>query len=389
MSIPLPHITDLEIRLLGDDRLLVLFPYHPDNVTRIKAVPGRRWHPQEKAWSIPYTQQALSLLQRFFSQEPVQSFPRPERRPGVISKKRWESLTNEEQAFSTRVEQEMKLRRYSPKTRKSYRNHLLRFRRYFGKDPQSVSEEEIRKYLLYLIDQKQVSYSSHNQTVSAIKFLYNKVLRTPKMVEKIPRPRREQKLPAVLSRDEVLRIFAAIQHLKHRALLMLAYSAGLRVSEVVRLQIEDIDSGRGLIRVRQAKSRKDRYVPLSQVALETLRLYWQAHRPEKWLFPGAREGRHLSTRAVQKALARAREKANIRKTFSTHALRHSFATHLLEDGTDLRYVQEFLGHKKPETTMIYTHVTRKDAQRIRSPLDNINPVDQNSGSENRATNPIR
>lgn len=389
MKPSIPILPGLGIHPTDTGRLRVSFPYHPDNVKRIKAVPGRRWHPEEKCWSIPHTGEALTILQRLFDEKPVQSFPQPERRPGAVTKRRWENLTAEEQALMARVEEEMKLRGYSPKTRKAYRNHLLRFRRYFDKDPQAVTKKEIRAYLLHLIDEKQVSYSSHNQSISAIKFLYNKVLHIPKAIENIPRPRKQQSLPTVLSRRELLDLFAAIRHPKYRALLMLAYSAGLRVSEVVRLQIEDIDSGRALIRVRQAKGRKDRYVPLSQIALEALRLYWQAYRPEKWLFPGAREDKHLSSRAVQKTLARAREKTGIQKTFSTHTLRHSFATHLLEDGTDLRYVQEFLGHKKPETTMIYTHVTRKDAQRIRSPLDNINPVDRNSRSENGDPNFIK
>ena len=142
-----------------------------------------------------------------------------------------------------------------------------------------------------------------------------------------------------------MRIFSAIAHFKHRALLMVAYSAGLRVSEVVRLKVEDIDSARGLIRIRQAKGRKDRYVPLSQFALEALRLYWRSERPDNWLFPGARKDKHLNVRTVQRILEKARKKAGINKSFGMHALRHSFATHMLEDGVDLRYVQEFLGHK--------------------------------------------
>ena len=322
MSIPLPQITDLEIRPLGDDRLLILFPYHPDNVTRIKAIPGRRWHGKEKAWSIPYTEKALSLLDRFFNQEPVQSFPRPEKRPGAISKKRWEPLTSEEQAFIAHVEDEMKLRGFSPRTRKSYRNHLLRFSRYFNQDPQALCEREIRVYLLHLVDQQQISHAYLNQTISAIKFLYNKVLRLHMVVEKIPRPKPGKKLPTVLSRHELLRIFTSIQNIKHRVLFMLAYSAGLRVSEVVRLKVADIDSDRGLIFIHQGKGRKDRYSPLSSVALEILRIYWQIHRPDHWLFPGARAGKHLSVRTAQAALSAARKKAGITKHCTMHTLRH-------------------------------------------------------------------
>ena len=371
MAIPLPRIANLEIRFLENDRLQILFPYHPDNVKRIKAIPGRRWHEEEKVWSIPYTEQALSLLDRYFNQEPVQSFPKPEKRPGAVSKKRWDPLTAKEQAFVARVEEEMKLRGYSPQTCKAYRNHLLRFWRYYDRELHSLSEDEIRAYLLWLIEEKAISRSYHDQTVSAIKFLYNHVLHRPKAIEKLPRPRREKTLPNVLSRNEVLRILEALTNIKHRALLMVAYSAGLRVSEVARLRLEDIDRDRRLIKVRQGKGQKDRYVPLSAVTLEAMRAYWNVYKPQGWLFPGARADRHITTRTIQNALAKVRERTGIKKPFTIHTLRHSFATHLLEDGTDLRYVQEFLGHKKPETTMIYTHVTEKDASRIRSPLDNI------------------
>ena len=261
MSIPLPRITNLKIRLFGDDRLLVLFPYHPDNVMHIKAIPGRRWHPQEKAWSIPYTEKALSLLDRFFSQEPVQSFPRPEKRPGAISKKRWEPLTSEEQAFIAHVEDEMKLRGYSPKTRKAYRNHLLRFKRHFNnRIIKEIGEKEIRQYLLSLIDEKQVSQSYYNQAINAIKLLYGKVLKRPKEIAEIPRPRSEYKLPMVLSREAVGKLINEVGNLKHRTLLVLMYSGGLRVGEIVRLRTEDIDFDRKMVHVQRGKGRKDRYV---------------------------------------------------------------------------------------------------------------------------------
>jgi site-specific recombinase XerD len=155
-------------------------------------------------------------------------------------------------------------------------------------------------------------------------------------MEQLPRPKADKKLPSILSRNEVLRILAALENNKHRALLMTAYSAGLRVSEVTRLHLTDIDSQRQLIHVRRAKGRKDRYVPLSEVLLATLRLYWKASTPQKWLFPGARPDRHLTTRSVQKVFAKAKQKAGVHKPVTLHTLRHSFATHLLEDGTDLR-----------------------------------------------------
>ena len=369
--LPIPTIPGLEIRLHSEDRLLVLFPYHPENVARIKSIPGRQWHAKEKNWSIPFNDTALNLLRRFFDLTPVKSFPLAEKRPNAIAKSRWSDLTAEEQAFSTRAEEEMLLRGFSPQTRKTYRNHILRFNQWLKGDLTQVSETELRSYLLYLIDKKKISKAYQNQVISALKFFYDKVLRTPKIFEHIPRIQENKKLPSVLSRDEVICIFTAVPNIKHRALLMLAYASGLRVGEVVRLRIEDIDSQRNLIHIKNGKGRKDRFVPLSQVALSILRTYWKTCRPTKWLFPSPRPDRHLSNRTAQRILEIARKKTDINKSFSMHTLRHSFATHMLEDGTDLRYVQEFLGHANPKTTMIYTHITEKDAQRIRSPLDNI------------------
>ena len=280
-------------------------------------------------------------------------------------------LSQEERHFLDPVERELRLRGYSRASIKTYSNHLLRFRSFLQRPPRGVGEAEIRRYLSHLVDEMGVSRSSLNQAISAIRFLYRRVYDRPGLVLEIPRPRREYKLPIVLSRKEVLRLLS-VSNPKHRALFMIAYSAGLRVSEIVRLRVSDIDRKRGLIHIRGGKGRKDRYVPLSKVALEHLAIYWRAERPRPWLFPGARRGRHLTTRSVQKALKQAVQRVGISKPVSVHTLRHSFATHLLEDGTDLRYVQEILGHKRPETTMIYTHVMQKDIQRIRSPLDTMN-----------------
>lgn len=270
-----------------------------------------------------------------------------------------------------RLTSELRIRGYSPRTIRVYRGHVERFLHSLEGPAEQATDVEIRAWLLHLIEEKHVSRSYLNQAVSAIKFLYASALRSPRNVADLPRPRPERKLPEVLSRQEVLRLLAAPRNPKHRAILLLAYSAGLRVSEVVRLRVEDIQSERGMIRVRGGKGRKDRFTTLSTRVLETLRDYWRVFRPHPWLFPGARPDRHLTARSAQKVISRARQKAGIREGVTMHTLRHSFATHLLEDGTDLRYVQELLGHRRPETTMIYTHVTEKDLRRIRSPLDNI------------------
>ncbi len=362
----IPTIEGLQIHQ-AQGWLFVSFAYHPKNVERIKSVPGRRWHPAEKCWSIPHTGKAIAQLRHLFSDKPPTSFPRATPKRSVT---RGSRPTSDEKLFLEPVQEELRLRGYSRHTGKSYCHHLLRFHRYVQREPGEVGEIEIRQYLLHLIEDG-VSRSYLNQAISAIKFLYSRILKAPMEVDGLPRPRRERVLPVVLSRSEVLSIFAAIDNPKHRALLMVAYSSGLRVSEVARLKVEDIDVERMMIRVHRAKGRKDRYTPLSRVALETLEAYQKGCRPQLWLFPGAREGRHLTTRSVQKVLEKARKGAKLQKRVTMHTLRHSYATHLLEDGTDLRYVQELLGHRRPETTMIYTHVTRKDLRRIRSPLDNI------------------
>ena len=184
-----------------------------------------------------------------------------------------------------------------------------------------------------------MSYSYHNQAISGIRFLYTHVVETPHLLTKVPRPRTVKKLPLVISREAVLRLLNSVSNLKHLALLLLVYSAGLRVSEVVKLLVEDLDEERGLIRVRNAKGGKTRYTLFSRIALHGVKNYVGAYNPQKWLFPGRRPGRHLTTRSAQKVIAHAREKAEIPPHATMHTLRHCFTTHLLEAETDLRYIQ--------------------------------------------------
>ena len=224
---------------------------------------------------------------------------------------------------------------------------------------------------MYLAEDKGSATSTLNQAINAVKFYYGSMLKK-KFVYEVKRPRKDRKLPTVLSKEDVTKIINSVDNLKHKALLMLVYSAGLRVGEVVRLNPEDIDSDRMLIHIKGAKGRKDRYTMLSEIALAVIREYRSQYKPEKWLFEGARAGRYLSTRTVEKILEHACKKAAIRKDVSVHTLRHSFATHLLEGGTDLRYIQELLGHKDSKTTEIYTHVSTKSIGKIKSPLDTLN-----------------
>jgi site-specific recombinase XerD len=197
------------------------------------------------------------------------------------------------------------------------------------------------------------------------------VLHWPDLDVSIPRPRKDRKLPTVLGRDEVSRLLAAVTNPKHRALLMLIYCGGLRVGEAVRLKLEDIDGDRDLIRVRAGKGAKDRNTLFANAARIALNEYLESYQPRRWVFPGPRPDRHLHVRSVQKIVHAAATRAGISKRVTVHTLRHSFATHLLEAGTDLRYIQELLGHASPATTEIYTHVSSKELRRIRSPLDQL------------------
>lgn len=291
------------------------------------------------------------------------------------------------------MKKELILRGYSPKTIKVYLGHLDRFARHFETDPALLNAKHVRAYLLILSNKEGVSTAYRDQAISALKFLYTVVLKRSFVSDKMPRPKKEHKLPTVLSKREVIKLLNAVRNVKHRALLMTIYASGLRLGEVVRLRPEDIDSDRHLINVRGGKGKKDRRTILSNVALDYLRHYWQIYKPGRWLFPGQKTGSHISPRSVQKVVEAARKRAGIRKKCSAHTLRHSFATHLLESGTDLRYIQELLGHKSSKTTEIYTHVTKRDLAKITSPLDNLDldegsPKTNNNGANTTKNDPF-
>lgn len=268
------------------------------------------------------------------------------------------------------LQQELKLRNYSHKTLKAYRSCLRSFVKYFApRHPRELTGADVRKYLLHLIEEVGLSTGSINQAFNAIRFLYVELYKKAFVIDEVPRPLKEEKLPTILSQEEVVRIFDAVRNVKHKTILMLIYSAGLRVGESVRLKISDVDSQRMLIHLRGAKGRKDRCTLLSEAALEQLRAYYKEYKPKEYLFEGANGRIHISERSVQHVFERAVAASRIRKPVSVHSLRHSFATHLLESGVDLRYIQELLGHSRSETTEIYTHVSKKSLGKIVSPLD--------------------
>lgn len=255
-----------------------------------------------------------------------------------------------------RMIEEMEIRNLSKETQRRYLGQIRDYAKFFGQSPERLGPEEVRVYQLDLINRRRLSSSSFNVTVCALRFLYKTTLRRPWALERIPYRKRERRLPVVLSQEEVVRMIRAATNLKYRTIVIVMYAAGLRVSEVTRLQVSDIDSSRMTLRVEQGKGRKDRYVPLSPKLLGRLREYWKSERPSNWLFPGEPSSQPISTGSVRKACNRIAQDAGITKPLSPHTFRHSYATHLLEAGTDLLTIQTLLGHKSPSTTALYLHL---------------------------------
>jgi integrase/recombinase XerD len=267
------------------------------------------------------------------------------------------------------MEMDMRLKGMSPKTISSYLGCMKSVAVHFGKSPADLSDEEIRAYLYHLIEERKASQAVISQSYSALKFFFEHTLQRQWNHARIPRSKQRKKLPGVLSREDVESIFSATKNLKHRAILMTIYSAGLRIGEATRLKVSDIDSGRMMIRVNEGKGLKDRYTLLGERNLELLRTYWKAYRPSEWLFPVNDSSEPVSISAVQRVFSASLRKAGIRKKASVHTLRHCFATHLLDSGTDLYYIQRLLGHKSAGTTSVYLHITGKDIGKIKSPID--------------------
>ena len=265
--------------------------------------------------------------------------------------------------------EDMQLRGLAPTTQRSYLHYVSEYAKFYNTSPDRLDLEAVRQYELYLLHEKKLSPESINTFVSAVQFLYLVTLEMPWGKECFPRVRRADKLPVVLSPEEVSRFFEHVGYLKHRAALMLCYGAGLRISEAVAVKIDDIDSPRKLIRIVQGKGKKDRYVMLSPRLLAVLRAYYRAERPQEYLFPTWRRGHHLTSSALAVACRNAAKNSGIRKRITAHTLRHSFATHLLESGTDTRVIQVLLGHSRIETTARYTRVGAQVIAGTPSPLD--------------------
>jgi len=267
--------------------------------------------------------------------------------------------------------EDLQLRGITPRTQKKYIREVRDLANYFKKSPEELGEEEVKKYLVHLLEDRKLSTGTYKNYVAGIKFLYKTTLNREEVVEKIKYPKAKIKLPVVLDLAEVKMLLTVMENLKHRAILTITYSAGLRISETARLKVTDIDSKRMMVRVQQGKGYKDRYTILSKTALVCLRQYWRSYRPKDWLFKGQKEGTHIGISSIRQIFLEAKERAGITKPASPHTLRHSFATHLIEAGTSLHHVQLLLGHRSPTTTTVYLHVSRMNLAQVTSPLDII------------------
>ncbi len=269
--------------------------------------------------------------------------------------------------------EELQRRHYSQRTAKAYVRIVRDFAQHFNRSPNQLGPEQIRQYQAHLFQTQKLAPATVSQYTSALRFFFVKTLRKHFLVEHIPFPKQPRRLPTVLSPEEVTRLIDAASNLYYRTLLMTLYSTGIRRAELCRLRVNDIDSRRMMIRIQQGKGRRDREVPLSPTLLETLRVYWRWMKPKTFLFPGTVKGRRadvpITSNLVCFACRRAAKAAGITKHLSPHTLRHSYASHLLEAGADLRAIQVLLGHSKLEHTLVYLHVSPKHLQAIASPLD--------------------
>ncbi len=347
-------------------RIKIFIPYEMrEERELIKKIESRFYHKEQKLWSILHTDENISLLKKIFKgkykvldEDRKQSIPK-----FTLNSKAIEILAE--------TEQKLILKGYSPNTIRTYKFELSVFLKYFENiDLKTVTKDQIENFLYYLITKYKMGESKQNTAINAIKFYYEQVLGMPREYYNIQRPKRAKVLPNVLSQEEAFRLINAPKNLKHKAILYTIYSCGLRVSELINLRIEDIHSDDGYIFIKGAKGKKDRRTLLSENLLQILRAYYKKYKPAYWLFEG-QEGGKYSAKSVQSIYRRAQKASGASPWSTPHTLRHSFATHLLENGENLRNIQILLGHESSKTTEIYTHVVNTFNKKIKNPLDKM------------------
>lgn len=336
--------------------ILIKFVYDKELIEKVKKLVGVKWSHSKKAWYVLDTQayrEKFGLESKPFGKE-------------ILLK----IHPVNQQAISALTER-LQLKAYSQSTIKTYRNEFAQLL-YILKDfpVENCDANKLKSYFLYCINELKLTETTLHSRINAIKFYFEQVLKRDKIFMEIPRPNKPSKLPKVINAQDIKKMFEQTTNLKHNTMLKLCYGMGLRVSEIINLKITDIDSKNMQVFIERAKGKKDRYVNLPESSLEQLRTYFKEYKPKKYLFEG-QYGEKYSTRSAQQVFKAAMKRANINKEVGIHSLRHSFATHLLENGTDISFIQQLLGHNSINTTLIYTHVTKKDLKKIKSPLDNI------------------
>jgi len=350
--------------------LKVYFSYSKNMLAEIKKMSYRSWHGEEQCWTVPSSEKFKAELKEIAERNSLDFIYREESKSAVKPRTSRHDIENYRECPAEYIAK-LKELRYSPNTLDTYKHMFEEFINHFSEtEVDDITDEMIIEFLRYLVNERNISGSYQNQSINSIKFYYERVRGGQRKIYTIDRPRKEKMLPEVLSEEELVKLLNATDNLKHKAIFMTIYSAGLRISEVINLKIKDIDSKRMQIRVEQAKGKKDRYTLLGAKTLEVLRKYVAEYKPKVWLFEGLK-GEQYSTSSIQANLKIAVDKVGIKKRITVHTLRHSFATHLLEAGTDIRYIQSLLGHSSGKTTEIYTHITTKGFDQIKSPLDKL------------------
>jgi len=339
----------------GEKVIFIVFEKNAELIERVKKLVGVRWSQTQKAW---YVRDTPQYRQKFGLQP-----PKP------IGKEALRHICPVNVPALEKLVETLQLKRYSENTLKTYRNEFAQLLQLLkDKHIDSLTPDQLRGYFLYCANKLKLSENTLHSRINAVKFYFEQVLKRERMFYEIPRPKKPSILPKTISVRDIKKLFAVTTNLKHNTMLKLCYGMGLRVSEIVNLKITDIDSGNMQVFIERAKGKKDRYVNLPQNILEQLREYYKQYKPKKWLFEG-QHGEQYSIRSAQQVFKDAMRKANINKVVGIHGLRHSFATHLLENGTDVRFIQELLGHQNISTTLRYTQVSEKSIKKIKSPLD--------------------
>jgi integrase/recombinase XerD len=356
----------------GERRIALRFPYDKDMIAIAKEL-GARWSSTHSCWHVPDGRESIAAVfaaYKGIAWVDYTGLKAVRNGSDAPKKERPKRKTIERPEIPNAYVLKLQRMRYSPNTIRAYTQLLADFMAFHhGKALDGLNEEDIHAYMDHLVARK-LSASHQNQAVNAIKFHFEKVLGRPRVVHRIDRPRKSSRLPNVMSEAEVKKVLDAPMNSKHRAMLMLVYSAGLRSGELLALRPEDLDRDRKLLRVIGAKGNKDRMSLLSTKALSAVDAYLDEWKPERMLFEG-QDGGPYSAQSLRQVFLAAVKKAGIGRSLTLHSLRHSFATHLLEAGTDIRYIQELLGHASTRTTEIYTHVTPRTLGRIVSPLDKL------------------